>query len=79
MICARFIFYVSEKMDSNWLEESWYVYECDVFNTRGCLVKWCLIVASVDVDKIAKEVDFQALQANIINITFCNINSEVYA
>ena len=37
----------------------------------------CPIVASVDVDKIAKEVDFQALQANIINITFCNINSEV--
>ena len=37
-----------------------------------------LLIASVDVDKIAKEVDFQALQANIINITFCNINSEVY-
>ena len=31
----------------------------------------------MDIDKIAKEVDFQALQANIINIAFCNVNSEV--
>lgn len=33
--------------------------------------------ASVDVDRIAKEMDFQALQQNIMNITFCNIDSEV--
>lgn len=25
VICARFIFFISEEMDSNWLEESWYV------------------------------------------------------
>ena len=36
-----------------------------------------LDVASVDVDRIAREMDFQALQQNIMNITFCNIQSEV--
>lgn len=34
-------------------------------------------IASVDVDRIAKEMDFQALQQNIMNITFCNIEAEV--
>ena len=34
-------------------------------------------VASVDVDRIAREMDFQALQQNIMNVTFCNIQSEV--
>ena len=32
----------------------------------------------MDVDRIAREVDFQALQANIVNITFCNVDLEVY-
>ena len=36
-----------------------------------------LDVASVDVDRIAREMDFQALQQNIMNVTFCNIQSEV--
>ena len=31
----------------------------------------------MDVDRIAQEMDFQALQANIMNITFCNFDSEV--
>ena len=34
-------------------------------------------VASVDVDRIAREMDFQALQQNVMNVTFCNIQSEV--
>ena len=34
-------------------------------------------VASVDVDRIAREMDFQALQQNIMNVTFSNIQSEV--
>ena len=34
-------------------------------------------LASVDVDKIAREMDFQSLQQNIMNVTFCNIESEV--
>ena len=38
---------------------------------------YCGCAASVDVDRIAREMDFQALQANIMNITFCNIDSEV--
>lgn len=33
--------------------------------------------ALVDVDRIAKEMDFQSLQQNIMNITFCNIDTEV--
>ena len=33
-------------------------------------------VASVDVDRIAREMDFQALQQNIMSVT-CNIQSEV--
>lgn len=36
-----------------------------------------LYLASVDVDRIAKEMDFQALQQNIVNVTFCNIQAEV--
>lgn len=36
-----------------------------------------LFSASVDVDRIAHEMDFQALQQNIMNVTFCNIHSEV--
>ena len=36
-----------------------------------------LDVASVDVDRIAREMDFQALQQNIMNVTFCNVQSEV--
>ncbi len=36
-----------------------------------------LCAASVDVDRIAREMDFQSLQQNIMNVTFCNIESEV--
>ena len=36
-----------------------------------------LHLASIDVDRIAKEMDFRALQQNIMNITFCNIETEV--
>ena len=36
-----------------------------------------LDVVSADVDRIAREMDFQALQQNIMNVTFCNIQSEV--
>ncbi|XP_013387905.1 zinc finger protein DZIP1L-like [Lingula anatina] len=34
-------------------------------------------VAALDVDRISRELDFTALQENIMNITFCNIESEV--
>ncbi len=34
-------------------------------------------LASVDIDRITKEMDFQALQQNIMNITFCNVQMEV--
>ena len=36
-----------------------------------------LDVASVDVDRITREMDFQGLQQNIMNVTFCNIQFEV--
>ena len=43
------------------------------------LATMCVLldVASVDVDRIAREMDFQALQKNIMNVTFCSIQSEV--
>lgn len=34
-------------------------------------------LAAVDVDRIARDMDFQALQDNLEQITFCNIDSEV--
>lgn len=34
-------------------------------------------VAAVDVSKIARELDFQCLQENIMNITFCDIEAEM--
>ena len=36
-----------------------------------------LPTASVDVDRIARDMDFQSLQQNMMNVTFCNIESEV--
>ena len=36
-----------------------------------------LSLAAVDVDRIARETDFQALQDNLEQITFCNIEGEV--
>lgn len=37
----------------------------------------CISIASVDVDRIAQEMDVQTLQQNIMNVTFCNALSEV--
>ena len=34
-------------------------------------------LASVDVEQISRTLDFNALQENIMNITFCNIESEL--
>ena len=31
----------------------------------------------MDVDRIARDMDFQALQENLEQITFCNIDSEI--
>ncbi len=36
-----------------------------------------LFLASLDVDRVAKDLDFTALQDNIDHITFCNIEAEV--
>lgn len=38
----------------------------------------CLPPAGLDVDRVCREVDVQALQKNISNVTFCNVESEVY-
>ena len=37
-----------------------------------------LHTAGLDVDRVCREVDVQALQQNISNVTFCNIESEVH-
>ena len=34
-------------------------------------------LASVDVDAVARNMDFVTLQDNVMNITFCNIESEL--
>ncbi len=36
-----------------------------------------VFVAAADVDTITRNMDFNALQENIMNITFCSIESEV--
>lgn len=52
------------------------------YNTLVCVfihVEYCLIVliASVDIDRVVREMDFQTLQQNIFNVAFCNIDAEV--
>ncbi|XP_046557569.1 zinc finger protein DZIP1L-like [Haliotis rubra] len=46
------------------------------FRKRFERVDWRKI-ASVDVDHISRTLDFNALQENIMNITFCNIETEL--
>ncbi|XP_064615203.1 LOW QUALITY PROTEIN: cilium assembly protein DZIP1L-like [Liolophura sinensis] len=46
------------------------------FRKRMERIDWRKI-ASVDVDQIARNMDFNALQENITNITFCNIEAEL--
>ncbi|XP_056411574.1 cilium assembly protein DZIP1 [Hyla sarda] len=45
------------------------------FRTRHASVDWRRIGA-IDVDRLAKELDFVTLQENIMGITFCNIEIE---
>ncbi|XP_048454357.1 cilium assembly protein DZIP1 [Rhincodon typus] len=45
------------------------------FKTRHETVNWRRISA-IDVDRVAHELDFVTLQENIMNITFCNMDTE---
>ena len=36
-----------------------------------------VLIASVDIDRVVREMDFQTLQQNIFNVAFCNIDAEV--
>lgn len=47
-----------------------------VFLKRTEKIDWRRI-AAVDVDRIARDMDFQALQDNLEQITLCNIDAEV--
>jgi hypothetical protein len=41
-------------------------------------LKHCFVnLAAVDVDRVARDLDFQVLQDNIEQITLCNIDMEV--
>lgn len=43
-----------------------------------CIVKYVhSVVASVNLDQIARDLDFNALQENLTNIAFCNIELEL--
>ena len=46
------------------------------FRKRYERIDWRKL-ASVDVDHISRTMDFNALQENILNITFCSIESEL--
>ncbi|CAH1782194.1 unnamed protein product [Owenia fusiformis] len=46
------------------------------FKRRFERVDWRKI-ASIDVDRISRNLDFHVLQENILNITFCNIEAEL--
>ncbi|XP_028392476.1 uncharacterized protein LOC114517034 [Dendronephthya gigantea] len=46
------------------------------FKKRSERVDWRKL-AAVDVNRIARELDFKSLQENIMNITFCNIEAEM--
>ena len=46
------------------------------FRKRYERVDWRKI-SSVDLDHIARTLDFNSLQENILNITFCNIEAEL--
>ena len=35
------------------------------------------VTASVDIDRVVRDMDFQTLQQNIFNVAFCNIDAEV--
>ena len=37
----------------------------------------CFVSASVDVDRILREMDVKTLQDNIMHVTFCNIEAEL--
>eukprot|EP00731_Ephydatia_muelleri_P030021 Em0021g544a len=47
------------------------------FRKRWGQIDWRSL-ASVDVDRIAREMDFQQLQQNMSNVTFCNIEMEEF-
>ncbi|CAF1261958.1 unnamed protein product [Rotaria sp. Silwood1] len=47
-----------------------------IFLKRSEKIDWRRI-AAVDVDRIARDMDFQTLQDNLENITLCNIDAEV--
>ncbi|CAD5118268.1 DgyrCDS6986 [Dimorphilus gyrociliatus] len=46
------------------------------FRQRQERIDWRRL-AAIDVDSVARNLDFQTLQENIMNVTFCNIESEI--
>ena len=46
------------------------------FRKRYEKIDWRRI-ASIDIDNVARTLDFNALQDNIMNITFCSIEAEL--
>ena len=38
---------------------------------------YCSIAAAIDVNRIARELDFSSLQQSIMTVTFCNIEAEM--
>ena len=45
-------------------------------NLAHFYVYMCCVAAGLDVDRVCREMDVQALQQNISNVTFCDVASE---
>ena len=58
------------------------IYISSTFNIHCILyttgtVKPSFFAAAIDVNRIARELDFAGLQESIMSVTFCNIESEM--
>ena len=47
-----------------------------IFQKRNERIDWRKL-AAVDVERIAREVDVDAIQENIVNVTYCNVEHEL--
>ena len=54
---------------------TYYCYRSICTELHACVCFVC-VTAGLDVDRVCREVDIQALQQNISNVTFCDIGSE---
>lgn len=73
--------YSQQRLDIFFMLNIWFQPLVDFSGYCKCEKRHCsksyFSLASVDVDAISRNVDFNALQDNIINVAFCSIESEL--